>query len=57
MKNVFKAGCALLLLPIVAVFALVTSPVWVPLLWWGFKIAVLILVVRFCYGILEGILK
>ena len=56
MKTVLQVGCALLLLPFVAVFALVTSPIWVPLLWWGFKIAVLLLVVRFCYGILKGIL-
>lgn len=56
MKTVLQAGCALLLLPFAAVFALVTLPIWVPLLWWGFKIAVLLLVVRFCYGILKGIL-
>jgi len=55
-KTVLQVGCCLLLLPFVAVFAFVTSPIWVPLLWFGFKIAVLLLVVKFCYGVLTGLL-
>jgi hypothetical protein len=54
-KTVLKIGCGLMLLPIVAVFAFITSPIWVPLLWFGFKIAVLLLVVKFCYDILTSI--
>ena len=56
MKRVLQIGCGLLLLPFAAVFAFITSPIWVPLFWFGFKIAVLLLVVKFCYGVLTGLL-
>ena len=56
MKNVLLVGCALLMLPIVAVFLFITAPIWIPLLWFGFKIAVLLLVVKFCYSMLSALL-
>jgi hypothetical protein len=52
MGKVMKIGCGLLAAPFILMLVLVTAPVTIPLLWWCFKIALSILIIKFMYDCL-----